>query len=589
VPLTSTKAEPHFEAVSPPSPGFGRLLTAAVAYLLASLYATWPLPRGATDHLVSHYSAEDILLHTWGLAWDVHALAHHPLTLFDANILHPARNTLALSEHLLGQVPLYGPVWLATGNPVLAMNANIFLTFVLTAMFTHFVVWRWTGSSIAALVAGFAFAFAPWRLEQFQWPQLLSVQYFPLVLYALDRTGSSGRLGWGLAAGAVLTLQTLCSYYLGYMAMLLAALYVPADMLVRGMRRRARAVGALAVALLLPVAVMLPLSLPYLEARKASEFVWLENVPKADLAAFQAMQGSLSTMVTFFVGRGPAWLALLAVVPLAVVIRRGDRDGATRLVALLLVAVAAFGTAAGPLGQASWFAPYAWLSAIVPGFSTVRLPSRFGFLLSFCASMLAGLGVASVLRSSARYIERAPLRTAATSLVAAAALAAAATPLWWRRPPRPIAIPTGAHVPAAYRWLARNGEGSPLLELPVSGPKISTWTKAGMAEAMAMYFSTYHWLPILNGYSGYIPDSYPALMEHAARLPDPGALRVLVDCAGLRWILLRDADPGTRAAWQRPAGVKLRGEFARVGSPDDLLYEVEWRPVAPCPLDAVPS
>jgi hypothetical protein len=103
-----------------------------------------------------------------------------------------------------------------------------------------------------------------------------------------------------------------------------------------------------------------------------------------------------------------------------------------------------------------------------------------------------------------------------------------------------------------------------------------------------MYFSTYHWLPILNGYSGYIPDSYPALMEHAARLPDPGALRVLVDCAGLRWILLRDAGPGARAAWQRPAGVKLRGEFARVGSRDDLLYEVEWRPAAPCPLEAVP-
>ena len=35
---------------------------------------------------------------------------------------HPAPWSLALSEHMLGNVPFFMPVYLATGNPVLAYN-----------------------------------------------------------------------------------------------------------------------------------------------------------------------------------------------------------------------------------------------------------------------------------------------------------------------------------------------------------------------------------------------------------------------------------------------------------------------------------
>jgi hypothetical protein len=292
-------------------------------------------------------------------------------------------------------------------------------------------------------------------------------------------------------------------------------------------------------------------------------------------------------MVKFYIGRGAAWLALLATLSLAFAWRRRDRDEAARLVALWLSAVVAFGIAAGELGPVWWFAPYSWLSAIVPGFSTIRIPLRFGLLLSFCTAMLAGLGVASALVLLERSVTAAAARRVAIALVAGVALAAALVPLALRRPPRLVAVPTGADVPAVYRWLAEHGEGAPLLELPVLGTTVTGMSKAGRAETMAMYFSTYHWLPILNGYSGYIPGSYAALMEQAMKLPDPEALRLLVDCAGLRWILLRAAAPATAAAWRQTAGLKSRGSFARAGGADDLLYEVESRPRSACPLAAV--
>jgi hypothetical protein len=49
----------------------------------------WPLPLQATDHFICPTSrspliAADLLLITWALAWDTHALLTHPLALFDA-------------------------------------------------------------------------------------------------------------------------------------------------------------------------------------------------------------------------------------------------------------------------------------------------------------------------------------------------------------------------------------------------------------------------------------------------------------------------------------------------------------------------
>jgi len=47
-----------------------------------------------------------------------HALVTDPIHLFDANAFHPARLALAGSDHLLGTLPVAGPVYWFTGNPV---------------------------------------------------------------------------------------------------------------------------------------------------------------------------------------------------------------------------------------------------------------------------------------------------------------------------------------------------------------------------------------------------------------------------------------------------------------------------------------
>jgi hypothetical protein len=59
-----------------------------------------------------------------------------------------------------------------------------------------------------------------------------------------------------------------------------------------------------------------------------------------------------------------------------------------------------------------------------------------------------------------------------------------------------------------------------LLELPLVAPDI-------LFEPVYMYFSTFHWHTLANGYSGFSPPSYQRLLEAAAKLPAPDALAEL--------------------------------------------------------------
>ena len=214
-----------------------------------------------------------------------------------------------------------------------------------------------------------------------------------------------------------------------------------------------------------------------------------------------------------------------------------------------------------------WFAPwgvvplpYLLLAEIVPGFSAMRVPYRFGALASLGVVALAGLGLAAARRllrdrGRARLAAVLPVLVIATGLVES-------TPRGLR--PAPMAV--GETVPPVYRWLAAHGDGGPLLELPTrpGGP---------VRESLAMYFSTFHWLPIVNGYTAYPPRPYLEIMKAARHLPAPEALSAILDRAHLRWILVhREAIP--RAAW--PAWeTTLRGALRPVeGFGPDLLFEV---------------
>jgi len=210
----------------------------------------------------------------------------------------------------------------------------------------------------------------------------------------------------------------------------------------------------------------------------------------------------------------------------------------------------------------------------VPGFASLRCPVRFAVLVGFALAMLAAYGVAGADR-----VLQARGARAVRPLLAAVAVAVCAS--WMLFSPPTITAyraPTRDDLSPAHRWLARNGGGGPLLELPVDSPMY-------LETSRAMLVSTYHGLPLVNGYTGYIPPGSTFLMLHAQQLPSPGSLQILVDCAGLEWILVHRATGVRRDAWRRLPGVRLVREFP----PDperrerDALYRVTLAPSGPCP------
>ena len=71
-------------------------------------------------------------------------------------------------------------------------------------------------------------------------------------------------------------------------------------------------------------------------------------------------------------------------------------------------------------------------------------------------------------------------------------------------PLKPIgleSVRTGSNIPEVYQWLAEEEDDIVVLELPF-------WIDAENQSVKYMYYSTYHWKKLINGYSGYYPPEY---------------------------------------------------------------------------------
>ena len=141
----------------------------------------------------------------------------------------------------------------------------------------------------------------------------------------------------------------------------------------------------------------------------------------------------------------------------------------------------------------------------MPGFQLVRIPERL--------SLLAMLFVA-VLVARAFTVVGVRRRWLAVALAAAVPLEHLGTlPVTER-------VPVAHRVPEVYRWIAGHPTGA-LAELPVHGEGLVR------EETLEMYFSAYHWKPIIHGYTAYPPLLTRHLRRLAAEFPSPSSRHAL--------------------------------------------------------------
>jgi Interleukin-like EMT inducer len=174
--------------------------------LLAAAH-TWPLVAQAATHTLDD---GDSLLNAWLLAAVSRAVVSHPLTFFDINSYYPYRHALGTLDHQLSAVLFAGPLYLASGNPQLALNLYTLATFVFGGVFTAMLVAELTGSGSAGLIAGSLFAFSSERLENINHSHILGNFWLPLSLLLMHRYAAapSWRRLWALVGVALLLALT---------------------------------------------------------------------------------------------------------------------------------------------------------------------------------------------------------------------------------------------------------------------------------------------------------------------------------------------------------------------------------------------
>ena len=488
---------------------------AGVCLLLAIIH-TWPL--ATAPGTLSRNDNADAQLNAWALAWIAHQLPHAPAHLFDGNIFYPERHTLAFSEPLIVPALMGAPLRWAGGSPVLVLNLVMLLGFALTAFAGYALVVEWTGDRAAGLLTGSMFAFNTHTLTRLAHVQAQHAWGLPLALLAADRLVTQAR--WRDAIWLAVWM-TAMAYTSGYLVVF-AAIMIAVVLLTRitdWWPRARQVIAAFALAAVVAGVAVLPVYLPYRAVARdlhmlrplalVKEF---SATPMGYLAAagrihISTWSGPIfkDPVDSFFPGVIVIVLAVLAVS--WTLIRSGNARAMvsqrSRVVMLLAIAVTGFVLSLGTRTPI-----YGWLYQVFPPMQGLRAAARFGNLFLLGMAALAGLGLAALRpRLSTRW---AP--AVVVALIVIANVESLRAPFVYRR---------FDGIPAIYSLLAREPDPVVLVEVPYYP------AHAFFENASYMLNSTAHWRPLMNGYSGYVPDSYRATASSFWYFPEDWAIQAM--------------------------------------------------------------
>jgi hypothetical protein len=566
---------------------WSRPVEAVLVVLAAALFTvrlTEPLAKEITDHVPWSIVDGDYIAYVQ--AWDVHALLSRSIHLFDANFFSPTKHALALSENHLGNMPIFAPLYLLTGNSILASNVVMMATFFFSAIAMYVLVRCWLGNPWAAALAGFVYGFAPVRVYQMPRVHVINLQLIPLIVLCLLRFFRSGQWFNLLAFSGLMLLQVLCSLHGGVFAGLVVVAFVLAELLERDnfcLRRTLSIVAALIVV----GTILLPLLWPYLKWEKKG-VLHSATVPPETFSAtpgsylngnselypdllrrFRAPIGdyekklffgflplgmSLVGMTAYWVQKSPFRLRIRPPITGVEVARETQARSRLALSAVLSIGLG-FVLSLGPdlhVGSRVMYLPYYWLSQFLPGFHAVRNPCRFGFLVLFGVAILAGVGFHAILK---RVAGRLP---SASASISAALTAALLFIVFWEffvdLHTEVVPIRAGPE----YHFLSNQTPGAVTLELPTMSWKsidfesgVGSLASAFEREAEYVYASSFHWQPIMNGISGHVSPVSTEVSALAVELPSQNALSALAQY-GLRFVIVHTGalSAEQRAAWQ---------------------------------------
>jgi len=310
----------------------------------------------------------------------------------------------------------------------------------------------------------------------------------PLTLYFADALVERPTVRGRLWLAAIVAATAATSLYLLAFACLVAA--VVAIVGSRSWPSLAAIAGGVAGGLILASPVLWPYM--RLAAGGATRPVELVAQFSASAAGYLASTSWLDARWTraFFTNDVDVFFAGVGAIVLAAIGAASAfaSDAATRRRAIAIAVIAALGIVLS-LGPST--AIYRWSYAWLVPLRGLRAAARFGYLYLIAIALFAAWGVAALER---RWMSRPRVARG----VVVAALGIVTVEAWQG----PVRVEPFTRVPAIYSIVADAPDPVRLVELPFYPPD------AIFANGEYVFNSTAHWRPLMNGYSGFTPDSY---------------------------------------------------------------------------------
>jgi len=372
-------------------------------------------------------------------------------------------------------------------------------------------MWRYalhlTGSFPSAVLAGIVFAFVPYRFDHYHHLELQATVFLPLTLLYFDRAIASGskRDAWLTMAAFVAQVYS-CIYYSIFLA---TALIPIAALRLWWSAPAARLAFARAI---LPAAIVALVAVsPYAVAYGLNRGTLGERLDREILLYSATLTNYLATPEGNVVHGGwshsfgqPERMLFPGVVAVALAVAgllMMDRQRVT----LLVLGVTGFIIS---LGLNSPF--YDLLRVVLLPYRGLRAPARASILLYLALAALAAFGWARLMRGRSRRVT-----TIATVAIASVLLLEYRTRMeeWLTVADSPTRV---------NRWLAAQPR-SVVAEVPFAHAD----ALHSIYDGLYMFNSTWHWQPIVNGYSGFFPGTFFELAEQTDSFPDERSIAYL--------------------------------------------------------------
>ncbi len=513
-------------------------LAVLLLFIIISFYLFYPLLINITKMVPGNLG--DPLLAIWAIGWNINSFFNKNfINIYDANILYPYKKSLTFSENFFAPSLIGLPIFLISKNFVITYNILFILSFILTAFCAYLLIKEVASSRFVAIIGGFIFSFNPWRFGHAPRLQILIAWWLPLCFLFLIKYHKEKKIKFLIYFSLSFIFNGLSNaYYMLFLTILLiifevSFLLLSGENFLKFIKNNFPLKNCIILFCLIVPILFLVYYPYYLNSKKIGFERGIFEAEKYSLTLMDYFRFSKSNLPLYsflkyrisfyneseynsFIGYFQIIFILLGLI---IIFRLKNSFEKNIILSIFIIGVCSFFFSLGPvlfqISDKKFWGPF-MIVKIFPGGKFIRAPSRFVIFVYLAAAIIVCYSI-NYLWKNLNYYKKALL------IILIALLIFEKNPMKLRF----VDLPYEGRCPDVYKWLVKQKRG-PIMELP-----LTKGIRNIFLEPKYDYFSTCHWFPLFNGYSGFVP----RLQRLARKATINGELKI-AGIIGIKYIII---------------------------------------------------